>query len=130
MDDDQDDLFLIAEAFEKYTDHLRVVHAHNGQEGLKALDRMCKNGSLPCLVIIDINMPVMDGREMLRHIKAHAWYRSIPVVMFTTSSSFTDKDYATKLGADFITKPTTYKDMESLVAAFVNKCWLEAAARA
>jgi CheY-like chemotaxis protein len=122
IEDDQDDLMLIAEAFEKYTDHLRVVHAPNGYEGLLALERMKQNGSLPCLIIIDINMPVMDGNETLRQIRSENEYNELPVVMFSTSSNPSDKKLAAELDADFMTKPSSIKEMEILVSAFVNKC--------
>lgn len=125
VDDDHDDLVLIAEAFEKYTDHLRVVHAYNGYEGIKALDKMRIKGSLPCLIILDINMPVMNGKEALKKIKEHTAYKNIPVIMFSTSSSSLDKKYAENLGAEFITKPISYTDIKSLVAEFVSKCRLE-----
>jgi CheY-like chemotaxis protein len=122
VDDDHDDLMLIAEAFEKYTDHLKVIHAYNGFEAMQCLEKMEKLGSLPCLIILDINMPVMDGKVTLSRIKNSEKYRDIPAVMFSTSSSMTDKLYAENLGADFITKPVTYTDMESLVSQFAERC--------
>jgi CheY-like chemotaxis protein len=67
VDDDIDDLLLISEAFQKYTDHLTVIHASNGVEGLKCLNKFLQQGKLPCLVILDINMPVMNGKEMRRN---------------------------------------------------------------
>jgi CheY-like chemotaxis protein len=122
IEDDQDDLLLIAEAFEKHTDHLRVVHSHNGYEGLNTLEKMKEDNSLPCLVIIDINMPVMDGNETLRQIRSEKEYNDLPVVMFSTSSNPSDKKLAAELDADFMTKPSSIKEMETLVSAFVNKC--------
>jgi DNA-binding response OmpR family regulator len=122
IEDDQDDLMLIAEAFEKYTDHLRVLHAPNGYEGLLTLEKMKLQGSLPCLIILDINMPVMDGNETLRQLRSERDYAHLPVVMFSTSSNPADKTLALELNADFMTKPSSIKEMEALVSAFVNKC--------
>lgn len=127
VDDDQDDLMLIAEAFEKYTDHLRVIHAYNGFEALQCLSKMNEQGLLPCLIILDINMPVMDGKVTLSKIKSSEKYSHIPVVMFSTSSSRADKSYAENLGADFITKPVTFGDMKSLVSQFAERCKFAAA---
>lgn len=127
VDDDHDDLMLLAEAFEKYTDYLRVIHAYNGFEALQVLERMSKEESLPCLVILDINMPVMDGRVTLKKIKSSPAWKELPVVMFSTSSSHADKAYAENLGADFVTKPVTYGDMEGLVKQFVERCRIAAA---
>jgi CheY-like chemotaxis protein len=127
VDDDHDDLLLITEAFEQYTDHLKVVHADNGFEALQALAKMDSQGSLPCLIILDINMPIMDGKVTLSKIKDSAKYVDIPVVMFSTSSNKADKTYAENLGADFIIKPVTYRDMENLVSQFAQRCRLAVA---
>lgn len=125
VDDDIDDLQLISDAFEKYTDHLRVIHASNGREGLRTLDKMCKETSLPCLVIIDINMPVMDGKEMLEKIRTQPQYRGLPVIIFSTSQSERDRKFAENFDAQFISKPSRYDELKSLVDQFVNKCRFE-----
>ena len=125
-DDDQEDLHLISEAFEKHTDNLRVAHAYNGAEALKFLAHMNRSSILPCLIILDINMPIMDGIETLREIKKVEDYKNIPVVMFSTSSHPADKRIAESLGAAYITKPAKYGEMEKLVEQFVEKCLIEA----
>jgi CheY-like chemotaxis protein len=125
VDDDIDDLHLITEAFEKYTDHLTVIHAYNGFEGLMALDRMCKEEALPCLVIIDINMPVMDGKQMLKKLREGSLYQDLPVILFSTSQSQTDGAFADKYDAEFFSKPGKYSELKALVEQFVNKCRFE-----
>lgn len=75
VDDDNDDLSIISEAFEKYTD-LRVVQANNGVEALQVLKHMAYKNVLPCLIILDINMPVMDGKQTLSQIKKTEEYRT------------------------------------------------------
>jgi CheY-like chemotaxis protein len=125
VDDDADDLSLISEAFERYTDHLTVVHAGNGVEGLKTLDKMHKEDKLPCLLVIDINMPIMDGKEMLRKIRERMAYKDLPVVMFSTSKSMIDQEFAEKYEAEFVSKPSKYIELQSLVGQFVNKCRFE-----
>ena len=120
VDDDIDDLFLISEAFEKFTHDLTVVHAENGVEGLKTLEKMEEN--LPCLVIIDINMPIMDGKEMLVKLRTHSQFKNLPVIMFSTSGSEKDKQFAGDNDAEFISKPASYTELKSLVRQFVNKC--------
>lgn len=124
VDDDIDDLHLISEAFQKYTDHLTVIHAANGIEGLKYLNRLYQQGSLPCLVIIDINMPLMDGKQMLQKLRQSP-YKDLPVILFTTSQSDTDQSFADKYDADFISKPANYNDLKALVDQFVSKCRFE-----
>jgi CheY-like chemotaxis protein len=125
VDDDIDDLHLITEAFEKYTDHLTVIHAYNGFEGLMALDRMRKEEALPCLLIIDINMPVMDGKQMLKKLREGSVYQDLPVILFSTSKSQTDGAFAEKYDAEFISKPGKYTELKDLVEQFVNRCRIE-----
>ena|ERR1700730_8436990 len=125
VEDDHDDLLIISEAFEKYTEHLTVIHAHHGYEALQILKKMNLNGKLPCLIILDINMPVMDGKETLSEIRRNEDYKSIPIVLFSTSRHVHDGKFAESLDADFITKPMQYSDMETLVKEFVQKCRLE-----
>lgn len=125
VDDDIDDLHLISDAFEKYTDHLIVLHACNGLEGLETLEKMHEAGSLPCLLIIDINMPIMDGKQMLEKLRTHSLFKDLPVILFSTSNSENDKQFAERHDADFIPKPAKYSELKSLVSKFVSKCKIE-----
>lgn len=129
VDDDHDDLMLISEAFEKYTDHLKVVHAFNGHEGLAALKKMKEKGSMPCLVILDINMPLMDGKQMLKKMREQTDFENLPVVLFSTSGSPNDRLCAEQFDADFITKPVNFADLETVVSEFVSRCRFEAVAQ-
>ncbi|HWJ90456.1 MAG TPA: response regulator [Flavisolibacter sp.] len=130
VDDDHDDLMLIAEAFEKYTSNLRVINAYNGQDAVSKLKTMKDQGSLPCLVIIDINMPVMNGKELLQKIRSNDDLKEVPVVLFSTSNNPKDKFFAQDLDADFITKPVTFSNLNSLVSQFVTRCKFEVTKRA
>ena len=123
-EDDPDDVYIVNQAFEHHK-HLQVVHAPNGREALNILKQLWTNNSLPCLIILDINMPVVDGKEALKHIKTSDEFNQIPVVLFSTSSSHSDNDFAQKWGAELITKPLDYKDLEGLASEFVKRCNLQ-----
>src|ERR1700694_1872854 len=125
VDDDHDDLLLISEAFLQFTEKLRVVHAFNGREGLQALKEMSAAHSLPCLVIMDINMPIMDRKEALVQMRKSEEFKTLPVVLFSTSNNSKDHQFAREWDADFITKPTNFSDMEGLVKQFVSRCVFE-----
>ena len=125
VDDDHDDFILIADAFEKYTEHLIVVHAYNGIEGLSVLKKMNETTALPCLVILDINMPKMAGKEMLKRLHSNNDFKYLPVILFSTSNSAKDKTFAKEHHADFFTKPVNFSNLQSLVAEFVSRCKLE-----
>jgi CheY-like chemotaxis protein len=122
MDDDSDDLEIISDAFLRYTNELKVLHARNGLEGIEQLQKMKEAQRMPCLIIMDINMPVMDGKKALQKIRQSEEFPEIPIVIFSTSNRQEDKDFAREWGADFITKPNSYKNLETLVGEFVKRC--------
>lgn len=130
VEDDFDDLFIVQQAFEKYDGSIAVYHASNGFEALAYLNQFTIAGPLPCLIILDMNMPGMDGRETLIRIRQSDVFKNIPVVLFTTSSNKADKEFAATWGAEFITKPLVYSELESLAEKFVDKCNFEMSKRA
>lgn len=121
-EDDLDDLFIVKQAFEIYDGDISILHASNGFETMQVMKDLETKEKLPCLIILDINMPGMDGRETLIQLKQHDRYKTIPVVLFTTSSSSLDKAFADKWGAKFITKPLVYAEMEKMVDTFIAFC--------
>ena len=121
-EDDLDDLFIVKQAFETYDGTIRIVHAHNGLEALEILQNLEDDNSLPCLILLDINMPGMDGRETLIRIKQHERLKHIPAAMFSTSSSSLDKEFASKWNARFFTKPLVYSEMEKMIDTFIAIC--------
>ena len=123
-EDDLDDLFIVKQAFEKH-DHIEVVHAPDGKRALVTLEEMAEQNTLPCLVILDINMPVMNGREALQAIRKHPQLISVSVVLFSTSNSPSDAEFAQKHDAVLVTKPIEYSDLENIAATFVEQCNFE-----
>ena len=129
-EDDLDDLFIVQEAFENYDPEILLVHAENGFTALERLNQLHATGVSPCLIILDINMPGMNGRETLVRIKQAENFKNIPVFLFTTSSSDGDRVFAKKWGADFITKPLLFNELEELAKTFVKHCYSEMSSRA
>jgi DNA-binding response OmpR family regulator len=121
-EDDLDDLFIVKEAFERLNATIELIHTINGFDTILRLESMNTSGVLPCLIILDINMPGMDGKEALMRIKQSDTFKTIPTVLFTTSSSEMDKSFARKWGADFITKPLMYNELEELARTFIRLC--------
>lgn len=93
----------------------------NGQTALDFLlkqgehaDRISDN---PMLVLLDLNLPGIDGYEILRQIKANEATRSIPVVILTTTSDETEVERCYQLGCNvFVTKPVEYADFSDAIA--------------
>jgi CheY-like chemotaxis protein len=120
VDDDADDQLIVAETIHEIDSSVKVVTALNGIEALKHLEGSKASGDLPCLIIMDINMPLMDGKQTLVEIKKDQALDSVPIVIFTTSSSQLDIAFCEQYGVDFITKPINMQDfhhtMQKLLA--------------
>jgi len=121
-DDDTDDLELVQEAFGRYTNNVEVVTAKDGVQALSYLQSVDEYASAPCLIILDINMPLLNGKDVLRKIKDIPPLASVPVVLFTTSSSPLDKEFAKKYNAGFITKPLDVSQMQIITELFIDHC--------
>src|ERR1700712_2021460 len=109
VDDDEDDLFFIREVIDAQPHAFHIEQARNGQEAMDYLNESLSTGVLPCLVIMDINMPRMDGKQAIKKIREQDALAKMPIVVFTTSSNVTDKNYFESQGIHFVTKPFDYK---------------------
>lgn len=124
VDDDADDREIIRDAFMANWQEPEYLFMDNGDKLLDYLDEHHENGTLPSLILLDLNMPGKDGREALREIKSNQHYHRIPIVVFTTSSSGRDKQTVYDLGANcFVTKPDTFNKLIDL-ADSIAKLWL------
>lgn len=117
VDDDPDDQLLMLETIREITADVRVACAMNGVEALRYLERTKKAPEdRPSLVLMDINMPLMNGKESLLLINGDPVLRSLPVVMFTTSAAEEDRTFCLRNGAvDFITKPFTLEALKAVI---------------
>ena len=121
-DDDTDDLMLVQDAFALFSPDVEVVTATDGIEALSYLKNLSPFDPAPCLIILDINMPRINGKETLRSIREMERYNQVPVVMFTTSSQPADKEFARKYAAGFLTKPIDLEQMQFITQQFVDHC--------
>ena len=114
-DDDPDDLQMMREILLKNNKDFDIVEVNNGKEALHYLERKKNSGNLPCLIILDINMPVLDGKETLSIIKTREDYKSIPAVVFTTSDSELDRLFCNRFNTEMVTKPPTFRKLETTI---------------
>lgn len=129
-DDDEDDRLLTRDALKV----ARVVsELHCVEDGLELLRYLRREGEYsdtekypsPSLILLDLNMPRMDGREALKRIKADSALRGIPVVILTTSKAEEDMLRGYDLGAaSYLTKPVTFDALVDLMAA-LGRYWIE-----
>lgn len=120
-EDDADDRFLLQAAFEEngFMDKLHFVE--NGVEVLEYLDKIFKqktNQNYPRFILLDLNMPKKDGREVLRELKQHPELKKLPVVIFSTTNNEHEMRRCYELGANsYITKPNSFENLLKTVAA-------------
>jgi len=120
-DDDKDDQALISNSFDDIGSGCQVEVVSNGQLALKRLQD--KDLPRPCLIVLDLNMPVMGGMETLTHIRNNPEWEDVPVVVFTTSTSRESKTQSLKLGAkDHIVKPYDYNAFMEISQKMLAYC--------
>ena len=124
VDDDHEDHQIIKEAFSMYSPIARTFHyVDNGQRALDYLTQCKSENELPCLIVLDINMPLMNGLETLKIIKEHEMYKSIPVVIFSSSYNPADINMAKSQGAiDYFTKPNSFSQYKDIVDKLSTYC--------
>ena len=127
VDDDEDDRYLTREAFHQHFPASQFSFAEDGEDLLDFLQYRGQYAnaahSLPELILLDLNMPRKDGREVLREIKANERFRHIPIVVLTTSDAKDDIETSYFNGANsFITKPPTFQRLSEVTKA-IGQYW-------
>ncbi len=131
-DDDEDDRRLIADALHESHDRIAIQFVRDGRELLNYLKNQGPYAGneaavRPDIVLLDLNMPVMNGRDALSAMKADPTLREIPVVVVSTSNSEEDVRTCYGLGANsYIAKPSGYRDLVDAMAR-LRAFWLETA---
>lgn len=119
LEDDAVDIMILKRAFKKLEIENQLEICNNGEEGLTWLQD--HKDSLPGLIILDLNMPKMNGLEFLEQIKESSLYRKIPVIVLTTSKAHEDRTKAfDKSIAGYMVKPVDYNDFINIVDQIKN----------
>jgi CheY-like chemotaxis protein len=122
VDDDPDDLDILISALEDAGTIYRLEKAHNGEEALLKLQDLHRQNELPCLIILDVNMPKMDGAQTLKAIKSYPVFQAIPVIIFSTARKDGVADFYTEYGAEYVSKPVQYELLSKMASRFTNTC--------
>jgi two-component system response regulator len=118
VEDDPGDALMIREALEIYAPETDIAAVVDGVDALRYLRREDEFAGMPRpdLVLLDLNMPRKDGREVLAEVKADRDLRTIPVVVLTTSSAAQDIRRSYQLHANaYVTKPTDFDEFATVV---------------
>ena len=125
VDDDPGDVTLTRKAMEKAKIRINLKVSANGQDALAYLHRKppYTESVRPDLILLDLNMPRMNGTEVLEQIRADAGLKTIPVVVLTTSNAKEDIAKSYELGANcFITKPVGLAEFAKVVKS-IEQFW-------
>ncbi len=121
-EDDEDDQQLVKEHLSNYSSEIEIVIQNNGVDAVTYLNNLADSEPAPCLIILDINMPKMNGIEALKLIRKNKRFAEIPAILFTTSSQTLDKNFARQYKAGFITKPIDSNQMRKIAETFIEHC--------
>ena len=123
VEDNPMDVDLTVRAFKRRHVTNPIEVARDGEEALAWIGRWEAGGPPPAVVLLDLKLPKVDGMDVLRRLKSHPVFRTIPVVVLTTSAEDSDVEAAYRLGANsYIVKPVDF-DAFLEVAAHIDLYW-------
>lgn len=123
-EDDADDRFLLETAFNENGFAEQLYFVPDGVELMRFLNKG-KEEAQPSFILLDLNMPKKDGREVLGEIKSNPLLKDIPVVIFSTTNNEQEMKRCYQLGANsYITKPNSYHHLLEIIAQLRNY-WIE-----
>ncbi len=113
VEDDSDDREIFSEILKKMDQEINCDFAHNATEAFSKLD---SKNDIPSLIILDVNMPGINGLSCLSKLKSDRRFNQIPVAMLSTSKNPTDVETAMNLGAVlYLTKPVSLQSLEKKI---------------
>ena len=117
VDDDAEDIEIFCEAVKVIDPSIKCLVAQNGKHALDILHA----DLLPDFIFLDINMPVINGRSLLSEIRKEVRFKSIPVVMYSTTLNLIEVEDYKKLGANhFLVKPNHFQDLVDGLSAILD----------
>lgn len=121
-DDDPEDRMMMREVLHSVGDHHEIVEVDNGRKLLDRLQCMRQPDQLPCLIVMDMNMPVLSGRDALVLIKNDPAFDGVPVVVFSASNSSLDRMFCKRYGAEMIMKPPNFASFQEIIKQLLGYC--------
>ena len=123
VEDDADDRQLMLDVIQQVNPLVKLVFAENGLEALDYLDKIKGDPSqMPCLIVLDLNMPYVDGKETYQRIRDNSSLSAVPVIIFTSSLNPNDRALFEKAGVTFFSKPDHYSVMSEIVKQMLQVC--------
>ena len=126
VEDDEDDVLLTREALKDSKVIVSMAVAEDGDVALQRLRRQppFQDAPVPDLILLDLNLPRVSGREVLKELKGDPVLKKVPVVVLTTSAADTDVLKCYDLGANcYITKPVDFEQFQRIIKV-IDEFWL------
>ena len=121
-EDDADDQEMLKEVFTSIDISFVLFFVNNGKEVLSALEKL-KDDQMPCLIVLDYNMPGLNGADILRELGTNERYKNIPKVVWSTAESERFKKICLELGAaDYVIKPNNVVGLEEVARYMLSLC--------
>ncbi len=121
-EDDIDDQEILEEVFASVDSSLKLHFINNGKKLISHLEDMDED-KLPCLIILDYNMPELNGSEILRSLNDIERISDVPKIIWSTSNAPTFKSICLELGArDYLVKPSSINSLEAMVKHMLSYC--------
>lgn len=120
-EDDEDDFVTLKHALEEINSHLELLRVCSGYELIRFLQEK-DAASFPSLIVIDMKMPMLNGKETLDLLKLDDQFKSIPVVLFSGSTSLKDDTFARAKNSEIIKKPSLYEEWLSIARQLGKYC--------
>jgi CheY-like chemotaxis protein len=122
IDDDEDDRDMLQQALHAIDAEHKIVTSSDGKDGLKQLQLLRNSNRTPCLIVLDINMPKLDGKQAFMALKGDEELSKIPVVIFSTSSSPLDRMFFEKHNTAYFVKPIKVCELAVAASRMIGRC--------
>jgi DNA-binding response OmpR family regulator len=122
IDDDEDDHEFFFEAVKEIDPSIKCIGFFDGEKALRTLKE--ENDVTPDLIVLDTNMPKINGKQILSELKRDPQLKNIPVIMYSTFISEKDNEELIQLGAaDYLTKPSKFEEFLNTLYEILKKKW-------
>jgi CheY-like chemotaxis protein len=123
VDDDPEDREIFSDVYLAQFPDEPLYFAENGEKALALLEQLLTEEKQLCLIVLDLNMPILNGSQTLQRLKQDDRFSSIPVVIYSTSVNDHEKAECYRMGAvDYLVKPSTFSDSVEIAKKLKRVC--------
>jgi CheY-like chemotaxis protein len=122
VDDDEDDTSILSNALQQVGSTYDIQIVRNGTQALIRLNEMKKEGLLPSLIVVDINMPKMDGKQTIIALQQDKDLSDVPIVVLSTSTNSIDKLFFQRKNIEMISKPFEFQIFNKVASQLLSYC--------